>query len=376
MSQQNLTIEHSGNLALTVTGTHTVGFDRDPDMWFEDGNVVIVAQHTAFRVHRGPLSRHSVVFQDLFNISQPLVNSTVSDDVYDGCPTLHVTDTVCDSKRFLGAIYDGLGYMVPASLTQFSVLASLVRMGHKYQLDLILDESLRRLKTVYNPDFSVWEPHQGRSNGVVELQNEDAIEAFNLFCLVDRPEMLPTALYACCNLDTHVLLHGWQRSDGSTLEKLSMEDLELCLNARPELQALDAQLAAQLYDVAPSESCQDGVRCGHTLSSQRRGLPSAFWDILGYQPLTRYLIDAVEVLGAQEQLCPSCVDMLRGGTWTQGLKYGIICRKLWVCETKGGPQADVKIDTSISDGNGAVLTRLQYIPGYDRSKYDNRLDSS
>ncbi|KAJ2974348.1 hypothetical protein NUW54_g11906 [Trametes sanguinea] len=39
---------------------------KDEDFWFEDGNIVLVAQDVAFRVYKGPLMRHSTVFQDMF----------------------------------------------------------------------------------------------------------------------------------------------------------------------------------------------------------------------------------------------------------------------------------------------------------------------
>jgi hypothetical protein len=47
---------------------------RRGDPWFEDGNIILVPDsesQIAFKVHRGVLSRHSEVFQSMFDIPQP-----------------------------------------------------------------------------------------------------------------------------------------------------------------------------------------------------------------------------------------------------------------------------------------------------------------
>ena len=83
---------------------------QDPDIWFEDGNVVVIAQNTAFRFHRGTLCRHSEVFRGMFSIPQPASLEDELEVTY-GCPVIHVSDTACDFKRMLHAIYDGMWYV-------------------------------------------------------------------------------------------------------------------------------------------------------------------------------------------------------------------------------------------------------------------------
>lgn len=73
------------------------------DFWFADGNIVLIAASTAFKVHRGQLERHSEVFQDLFSIPQPEVQ-----DLFDGCPWVEVHDAPDDVLYLLMALYDGL----------------------------------------------------------------------------------------------------------------------------------------------------------------------------------------------------------------------------------------------------------------------------
>ena len=73
------------------------------EIWFEDGNVILVAETVAFRVHRGQLERHSDVFHDLFLIPQPR-----DQDLVDGCSVVELHDSASDMTFLLRALYDGL----------------------------------------------------------------------------------------------------------------------------------------------------------------------------------------------------------------------------------------------------------------------------
>lgn len=73
------------------------------DIWFRDGNVVLVASGFAFKVHKGQLSRHSEIFQDLFGVPQPQ-----DQPLFDGCPFVELHDTPSDVLHLLRALYDGL----------------------------------------------------------------------------------------------------------------------------------------------------------------------------------------------------------------------------------------------------------------------------
>ncbi len=77
---------------------------RDQDLWFEDGSVVMIAQTTAFRVHKSVLSRHSCTFSELFSIPQPADPESV--DLIDGCPMVRVTDSAHDFQHILHILYD------------------------------------------------------------------------------------------------------------------------------------------------------------------------------------------------------------------------------------------------------------------------------
>lgn len=73
-----------------------------PAWWFDDGNVVLIAEDTLFRVHRGILSHHSDVFRDMFLFPQPEEYEQI-----ERCPVVHLSDTQRDLGILLGALYEG-----------------------------------------------------------------------------------------------------------------------------------------------------------------------------------------------------------------------------------------------------------------------------
>ena len=90
---------------------------RHPDLWFQDGSVVLSAENTLFQVHISQLSRHSVCFRDMFAIPQPTIAACLPLvdgcdallDLKDGhdCPVVHLHDKAEDVANLLTALYDG-----------------------------------------------------------------------------------------------------------------------------------------------------------------------------------------------------------------------------------------------------------------------------
>ena len=81
------------------TNGQSDSIQRDGDYWFNDGNIVILAQDRypsarliGFRVHMGALSRHSKVFKDL--LPQPKVEE--EEEIVDGCRSMRVANSCYD----------------------------------------------------------------------------------------------------------------------------------------------------------------------------------------------------------------------------------------------------------------------------------------
>lgn len=88
-----------------------VQLKRDTEVWFDDGNVVVVADRTAFKVHRGVLSLHSEVFRDMFSIPPPEV-----DEALEGCPIVRVSDPASNIRQLLSILYKGRTYVTHPSV--------------------------------------------------------------------------------------------------------------------------------------------------------------------------------------------------------------------------------------------------------------------
>lgn len=73
-----------------------------PEMSFDDGNIMIVAEKTSYRVHRSVLSRKSALFKDLLSLPQP-----DSEEMLDGLPIVRLLDSADDVTVLLDAIYNG-----------------------------------------------------------------------------------------------------------------------------------------------------------------------------------------------------------------------------------------------------------------------------
>jgi hypothetical protein len=89
--------------SFTSTRPSPASWQPSPDLWFDDGNIVVICASSAFKVHRGHLARHSEVFQSLFSIPQPC-----DAERFEGCDCVVFHDSALDMLYFLRALYDGL----------------------------------------------------------------------------------------------------------------------------------------------------------------------------------------------------------------------------------------------------------------------------
>jgi hypothetical protein len=68
------------------------------DLWFDDGNIIIQAEHLQFRVHQGMLSRSSPKFKEAF------LTLTKKND--DGVPIVLIPEQPEALGHLLNALYD------------------------------------------------------------------------------------------------------------------------------------------------------------------------------------------------------------------------------------------------------------------------------
>ncbi|KZP11128.1 hypothetical protein FIBSPDRAFT_192023 [Athelia psychrophila] len=112
------------------------------DIWLEDGNVVIQAETTQFKVLRSILAAHSSVFKDMFSIPQPPAEAG---GTVEGCPVVHVSDSAVDVAIVLRALFFRGHVGTGLEAVPITILAAFLRLGQKYEIQLLRGEVLKRL---------------------------------------------------------------------------------------------------------------------------------------------------------------------------------------------------------------------------------------
>ena len=82
---------------------------KHEQLWFEDGNVVLLAESTYFRVHGSILARSSEVFRDMLQLATPTAGP---DEMIEGCPIVPLTDTAEEIAVILAFLYNGYQWYV------------------------------------------------------------------------------------------------------------------------------------------------------------------------------------------------------------------------------------------------------------------------
>ncbi|KAJ7438526.1 hypothetical protein B0H11DRAFT_1752724 [Mycena galericulata] len=177
---------------------------RIEELWFEDGNIVIQAGNSQFRVYRGVLAARSSVFQDMLSFPQPQDSELV-----EGCPLVRLTDSEIEVGVFLKALFEPEFFMPFPSPTTFDVLSGCLRLSHKYGVDYLRRRALVHLSTGYDTELSKWDsdkttPYFCESPLVVSpnitswYSPKDPagdVYAIQLFREVDALWLLPNAFY-------------------------------------------------------------------------------------------------------------------------------------------------------------------------------------
>lgn len=86
-------------------GPETLFLIRNELFYFDDGNLVLVAENMAFRVHKGVLTRHSNYLRQLL-VQQPGEDFLDTTDVFDGCPVVRLPDRSYEVSELLRILYD------------------------------------------------------------------------------------------------------------------------------------------------------------------------------------------------------------------------------------------------------------------------------
>ncbi|RDX50843.1 hypothetical protein OH76DRAFT_1402057 [Lentinus brumalis] len=220
----------------------TAGLPRDTEVSFPDGNAIIIAGNTLFRVYNGMLARHCPALAAQVNASAEFIS---------GCPVVRITDTPHDIKQILRVDNPT---RPPADSQPFSVLAAWVRIGTKYDMGKLVDHAIGQLQSLFPACLPEWDD-RGNPESRHGFAGANAIEALNLFQATKRFEMVPAAVYRCCQLAPAVVRNGTTRADG-TRERLSRKNIDLVARAKERSKEHGARMIEECEEqLEQAESC-------------------------------------------------------------------------------------------------------------------------
>ncbi|KAJ7142756.1 hypothetical protein C8R44DRAFT_974329 [Mycena epipterygia] len=172
--------------------------ERSPDIWFDDGTIVLRAGRTLFRVFRGILAAQSPIFRDTFAIPQP-----PTQEMYDACAVLEIQDSPKDLRMLLMATHDPT-YATHTPVDGLETLSALLRLSTKYEIDHIRTRMISILKSIYPNSLDAWisrvdPPGYLRAEG-------DEFKALVLASTLDVPDILPGVFFLCSRNTVHAIL--------------------------------------------------------------------------------------------------------------------------------------------------------------------------
>ncbi|KAL4246426.1 hypothetical protein ABKN59_009649 [Abortiporus biennis] len=302
------------------TGTLPTEISRSGDFWLDDGNIVLVAEHTSYKVHRSFLARHSPVFKDILSLPQ---TGNVGEAQIEGCPAAQLSDSADDIHIILSMLYDSdHQYMSPSITLPFETVAAMLTVGMKYQIDKLSQEAIRRLKICFPTEFAKFADYNVFMNYYecdesasppIEIFEEEAIEVVRLASMFDIPAILPAAYYTCAHLSVEELFSAVNK------QRWTMSMLQTCIKGQSELRQRDLAQLNVLFRREVSLSCSSENHCRggmvellkklqetRSLSGMEALVPASRW----FEDLSAGL-----VCNACAATCMSAYEDARRETW-------------------------------------------------------------
>ncbi|GJE99746.1 hypothetical protein PsYK624_160170 [Phanerochaete sordida] len=246
------------------SNTSTTGFPADllytrhEELWFEDGNVIVIAHDLAFKLHAGVLKRHSSVFRAALDEKQ-----AGQQEVFEGCRVLRVTDKTDDLVELLYVLYDGgsRGFFDWRKPVEFSDLRRITLIAIKYNVQHVIKETIARLEVPFPVSFDSARVESSayigaRAGYPVLCAPDDCIGAVALARAINAthpPAFIVMALYQCSQQTPEGLFEPVQY-DGERVP-LPRDDLVTCVSAPDRLLEASRKVKAPVLDMLERPHC-------------------------------------------------------------------------------------------------------------------------
>ncbi|KAI6019149.1 hypothetical protein EDC04DRAFT_2576051 [Pisolithus marmoratus] len=209
--------------------------------WFDDGNIVLVAEGKCFRVYRGMLSVHSPIFRDMFSCPQP----ADQEETIEGCAVVHLQDSASELQHILRALFYGEYITSSSQPMPMSVATALLRLGKKYEIKLPFDHMTRRVKECYPSQLPLMSGPVRIEGTLTERDPQDFL-LLNVVREVGLLTVLPIALYVCaCSTKVKKLLDGYEWE--GVHYSLSPLNQRACIIGRDQRSELAKRVFANIF---------------------------------------------------------------------------------------------------------------------------------
>ncbi|KAJ7142089.1 hypothetical protein C8R43DRAFT_1016277 [Mycena crocata] len=284
---------------------------RVEDLWFEDGNLVIEAGNSQFRVYRGVLAARSPVFQDMLSFPQP-----PDSELVEGCPVVRFYDSAAEVTAFLKSIFDS-GFFLPYPFpTDFDTVAGTLRLSHKYEVDYLRRRALVHLASYYPTALSDFDEVWGGSQSPLKRPswNRPTLSAYRIFVIqlareVDALWILPSAFYSLAFsfvAQDIGIFHGTIYNGVPT--SLSQEDQKaVMMGYRMQCTSTVEDVLRFLFSPVDVEGCTSTPEC-HKLRLEALTIHRGFRKFGTHNPLFLWNWDE---WGLLNDLCPTCLSVLK-----------------------------------------------------------------
>ncbi|TDL25286.1 hypothetical protein BD410DRAFT_896201 [Rickenella mellea] len=277
-------------------GSSNLATDQDiqsPDIWFSDGNIVIVVIETdenarrrhLYKVHKSILSMHSPVWRDMFGLPQSF-NSPASGDCYNGVPVVILPDDVKDVDDLLSAIYKPTEFQMKPLRDDWPLTLQQWDSNEAYMTVLMGGTRIDEVRDLY-PD----------PGDVIQLAKQFGLE-----------DILPPAFYHASR--TLWPLDSFSSSGRKVIaermctasESLTKIDLVTILCGREAVRMEIMRFFRHLKSIGVSNDCQNGGKnssqmdCKKVLSQWRRRALDMFFTLPPDQDCPLQLYDPLNTL--------------------------------------------------------------------------------
>ncbi|KAH8833436.1 hypothetical protein DL96DRAFT_1458188 [Flagelloscypha sp. PMI_526] len=223
-SRPNLATSDSFQIASSSGPNH----QRAPNgPWYDDGNIVVLAENTVFKVYKGILAESCDAFREMFSFPQP--DELPAEELWEGCPLVPLTDSPQEVSVFLKAIFKESTFLrVPAKQTYPNVL-SILRLSNKYGNAELQFKALEHLSTTLPTTLSEFDAVDATKT-LASPRRVDRFRAADIIAESGETWLLPMALFRVIQMCTVEKIYMGV-TEGEETVKMSSRNQLACLQA-------------------------------------------------------------------------------------------------------------------------------------------------